>query len=566
MPLYNIKTKTMKTKLLIILTVLCGMSNAQTPTWNWAKSAGGNGNDYGNDIVVDAAGNSYVIGTFNDTAIFNTDTLIDKSLNGGNMFLAKYDMNGNLLWVQQAGNPMGFYQTVWCEGTAISIDTSGNIYTAGSYTAKVVFGTDTLPFGNSGVFIAKYNSNGNVLWATSLSPAISVSFGNPLRDITVDINGNCYLTGFHNPWGASNPDTLTNKGISDIFLCKINNSGILQWIKSNGGTATDQGFFIHLDTASNIYIGGYFNSDTAYFGGITIIKNITPITAAQVPFIAKYNSSGNPQWVKQGDEYNAWYIDAASDYIGNIYSQIPFITDTIIVNSTTYISKGIGDILLTKINSSGNVVWIKQFGGTGDDGVEAINMDTSGNIIAYGYFQDTIILGIDTLIASSTYDYFLVKYNSSGNIISASALHSGSDIIEMALDINGNAYFTSYYSGTANFGSTNLTSVNSNWDIFVAKLSQGTLTNISDNYILKDKLLIFPNPFSSQAVLQADNLLKGATLTVYNCFGQTVKQIKNISGQAVTLLRDNLPSGLYFIRLTEENKIIAVDKLVISDK
>lgn len=83
--------------------------------------------------------------------------------------------------------------------------------------------------------------------------------------------------------------------------------------------------------------------------------------------------------------------------------------------------------------------------------------------------------------------------------------------------------------------------------------------------INNDQVRIFPNPFSSEATLQTDKLLKNATLTVDNCFGQTVKQIKNISGQTVTLSRDNLPSGLYIIRLTEENKIYT-DKLVITDK
>ena len=79
-------------------------------------------------------------------------------------------------------------------------------------------------------------------------------------------------------------------------------------------------------------------------------------------------------------------------------------------------------------------------------------------------------------------------------------------------------------------------------------------------------LTIFPNPFSTQTVLQTDIPLHNATLTVYNCCGQQVKQIKNISGQTVTFSRGNLASGLYFVRLTEENKIIAADKLVVSDE
>ena len=54
-------------------------------------------------------------------------------------------------------------------------------------------------------------------------------------------------------------------------------------------------------------------------------------------------------------------------------------------------------------------------------------------------------------------------------------------------------------------------------------------------------------------------------MTVYNVQGQVVKEIKNISGQTVTLFRDNLTSGLYFIQMTEENKIITSNKLLITD-
>lgn len=76
---------------------------------------------------------------------------------------------------------------------------------------------------------------------------------------------------------------------------------------------------------------------------------------------------------------------------------------------------------------------------------------------------------------------------------------------------------------------------------------------------------IYPNPFSSQTTLQTDNPLHNATLTVDNCFGQTVKQIKNISGQTVALSRDNLSSGLYFLHLTQDNQVIATKKILLTE-
>jgi len=80
-----------------------------------------------------------------------------------------------------------------------------------------------------------------------------------------------------------------------------------------------------------------------------------------------------------------------------------------------------------------------------------------------------------------------------------------------------------------------------------------------------NQIIIYPNPFSTQTVLRTDNIFKNATVTIYNIYGQTVKQINNISGQEIILHRDNLPSGLYFVRLTEDNKVITADKLVIAD-
>ena len=56
-----------------------------------------------------------------------------------------------------------------------------------------------------------------------------------------------------------------------------------------------------------------------------------------------------------------------------------------------------------------------------------------------------------------------------------------------------------------------------------------------------------------------------ASILVYNSFGQKVKEIINVSGQTITLNRENLSSGVYFIRLIQDNKIIATDKLVITD-
>jgi hypothetical protein len=95
---------------------------------------------------------------------------------------------------------------------------------------------------------------------------------------------------------------------------------------------------------------------------------------------------------------------------------------------------------------------------------------------------------------------------------------------------------------------------------------------INENKLNPYSLTISPNPFSTQTTLHSDKPLKDASLTVYNLFGQEVKEMKNISGQSITLQRDNLPDGLYFIRLFAPSpegegrgEVIATDKLIITN-
>lgn len=81
---------------------------------------------------------------------------------------------------------------------------------------------------------------------------------------------------------------------------------------------------------------------------------------------------------------------------------------------------------------------------------------------------------------------------------------------------------------------------------------------------VSEKVSIYPNPFDSYATLELHSPADHAEINIYNCFGQLVKQLQNISGQTVTLTRDNLPGGLYFLRLTEDNKTVTTNKLMIT--
>ena len=90
------------------------------------------------------------------------------------------------------------------------------------------------------------------------------------------------------------------------------------------------------------------------------------------------------------------------------------------------------------------------------------------------------------------------------------------------------------------------------------------IAGIYETNLSVKKTLFFPNPFSSKTDLNPNIALENATLTLYNSLGNQLKQFENISGQTFTLFRNTLTSGLYFAILSEDNIVIAIDKLTIS--
>jgi hypothetical protein len=81
----------------------------------------------------------------------------------------------------------------------------------------------------------------------------------------------------------------------------------------------------------------------------------------------------------------------------------------------------------------------------------------------------------------------------------------------------------------------------------------------------KFSVSVSPNPFSTETILQTNQNFKNASLIMYNSLGLEVRQLRNINEHNITIFRENLPCGLYFIRLTENNKTIAMEKVVIID-
>ena len=267
--------------------------------FQWAKQIGGIGIDNGNGISTDDLGLVYVTGDFQDSAQFAIGEPAETTLVAHDfidLYLAKFDQDGNLVWVVQAGGESTD------SGNDLVIDDSGNSYIAGHFYQTLIFNEGlasevTLESGGQDdMFTAKFDNNGQFLWAKS---AGSFEEDNA-ESIAKDALGNIYITGYFSEAmtfeeGEVNEITLFSIDATDIFIAKYSPNGVLQWVRQAGGTSTQEARAITLDLAGNIYITGHYQ-DTMIFGE----GGPTGFTAqgGRDIFLAMYGSNGSFQLAK----------------------------------------------------------------------------------------------------------------------------------------------------------------------------------------------------------------------------------------------------------------------------
>lgn len=460
----------MKKFLLLFVFALTGfIVNSQNCFW--AKSAGSNQDEFAYGITTDTNGDVYVTGCFQGNSItFGTTTLINSNPGGYAYFLVKYSAGGQVLWAQGANSG--------AIGYGVTADDAGYIYVTGTFAAQsITFGTQTLT-GNTvsyaDVFVVKYDTNGNAIWASGMG-GNSYDYG---KSIAVDGSGNVYVTGNFYSTSITFGSSIINNGgtnYTDYFIAKFDSNGSPVWAKSAGGTRYEYGNGVTFNNGK-IYVTGNFESDSATFGSYTL-HNGEPGNA--VLFTVSYDVSGNVLWAKEVDGLwgNVEGNGIAHDLSGNIFvtgSNSSY--DAVFGNDTLgSLQSGNYDIFIVKYNSSGDVLWAKDAGGTNADYSNAVATDSVGNAFITGYYNSTkIIFDDDTLTSStsnSTPEIFIAKYDSAGNMIWAkSAGGTSSDIsYGIATGSDDNVYFTGLFHGTATFGDVTLTST-TNTDMFVADI------------------------------------------------------------------------------------------------
>ncbi len=554
--------------------------SAQTPSWAWAGNAGGTAEVESRAATADTSGNLYVAGRYDlGYAIFGSDTLF----NSGNsdLFFAKYDPAGNLVWSMRAGGSGSD------RANALITDKTGNIYLAGFFSSSyLVLKSDTLwnPGGPpmADWFLAKFDPNGNILWATSGS---DTNQWDEADIIGMDPLGNVYLGGTY--FGVKpvyGTDTLynNNPGTSDMFLAKFDPSGNMLWARSAGGNSWDFAESMTCSLTGDIYVAGNFMSTNLFVGTHTVV-NSSP--GKEEIFLAKYDMSGNVLWVKNmpGDSAD-FGAHVTTDPLGNIYLASNFSGDSLNFggNVTAYNTSAPSsiyhhDIAFTKFDANGNALWVRTASGSDNEETKSIAADPDGNVYVAGYFKgDSMVVGSTTLYPVGGYDIFIIKYDTAGNMqwaISAGgsgseqwphiATHGGmlwSTGGKMQAGM-GSLYVSGYFdSPSITFGSDQATSSGSN-NMFVAKLGTSPTTAVQsiDNNMA---VSVYPNPGSGKFLVQTAG---ASNVAVYNAIGTKILE-KNVNKYSGPLELDlsGYAGGIYFVKVSSGAE--SVTRKVIVDK
>lgn len=336
-----------------------------------AKSMSGVGYNYANQILIDGKQNIYVAGRFTQSIQIENQTL--NSRGDSDIFLAKYNAQGKLVWVKQEGGsdadaPYG-----------IGKDKQGNIYLTGDFGRTATFGSFSLKsIGYNDIFLAKYDENGNCSWAKRYGG----SGEDQPKSMITDAEGNCYVAGYtFSPILSFGTQTLKSYGDVDGFLVKFSPNGEITWAKSVGGANTDEARSVALDSKGNVYITGFFK-EKAQFDNISLAAN----SPSSDIFMAKFSNSGQAIWAKNagsaiGDEGSAIAIDASDNiYITGWFSGAAAFEEHKIS------SAGGQDVFLAKYNTEGKCQAAYSIGGTSTD--EGQTLTTHQNsVFLGGYFR-----------------------------------------------------------------------------------------------------------------------------------------------------------------------------------
>ena len=568
------KNEIAKMKKILLSTVLAIgtlLGQSQQIDLAWARSTGGTGSDRLASIALDASGNVYEVGIFQDT-ILNSGSASDLISNGSfDIFIQKLDNSGNLLWSKSIGG-IG-YEFV----SSIQIDNVGDVYIAGNFRDTVDFDPDAgvynlISKGDRDVFVQKLDANGSFIWVKAIG-GIGIE---SVSELALDASSNVFIAGTFQSGvdfdpGAGVVNLPYGGGFYDCFIEKLDVNGNFVWVNSIGGNGQDNLEALNVDNLGNIYTAGVF-ADTVDFDPGAGVNNLIAPTGRNI-FIQKLDNTGAFTWAKSIGGAGSTHVNSLGvDDVGNVYLLGGF-RDTIDfdpgVGIHNLVANGMGidgpvnDIFIEKLDVNGNFIWVKAISGNSDKYGYSLSVDNLNNLYISCSFSDTLDVdpstAVQNIISNGDEDAFVEKFDNNGNFswIKSIGGKESDFAVDIVTDDLGDVYVAGAFRDTVDcdpgVGIVNLIS-KGNRDGFTMKLEveKPVIKGIDENG--NDNIVIYPNPTHGMVNVVYSKIIK--KVEVIDVTGSIKLQV---SSNTIDL--STLNAGIYFLKISTD-KGIDVKKLV----
>ncbi len=532
--------------LIIAFVISSFLVNAQG--WMWAKHFNGTGQNVPSDVIQDQQGNYYVYGSFTGTVTQDTITLNSAGLY--DVFIAKYNKNGQIIWLKQISG------TATESAVSIVLSNDGNyIYISGTTNGTANFdGNNITSSGGLDVFLAKYALDGTLQWVHNTAYGTG-NHGN--GSFTLDASGNIIQLGVFKTSVTFYGGTTTlndASGIRQNYIAKYDADGNLLWTKQiqddNAST------FAKTVTACS---DGYFISGN-YQGNLFLDIDTITSTGLNDGFLYKTDLNGNGLLVRKITGNNDDYIwKHKSDENGNQYLTGYFKSTRLKIDSTgvdtsllslNNVSSGTYDLFLTKYNSSGTLQWTRTVGSSNNDYSYNIN-EINGTIIITGSYGGAISFDSYSLTNDGASDAFAAVCNSSGQFTGAyKAAGTQNDAGKSCVyNSTGRNFVT-----TGEFYSTSLT------------IGSNQFTNSVQDFTTRDAYIARYGCFDSVSI-------SSANVSCYGLSNGTATATPTLGSAPYTYLWSNdsttatvtgLAAGTYIVTVTGTNNCTATSSVTIS--
>ena len=533
----------------------------QNLEYDWMRQVGAHRSAYdgGQGIVRDAGGNVYTTGYFNGSAIFCNDTL-HEFLAGSCIFLSKRDAAGSCLWTRHIGTrdslQDGLLFLYSNTGNAIALDALGNVLVAGAFSDTAMFGaTQLVSAGGTDLFLAKYDANGNCLWAQRGGGA-----GNDVaQSVGVDASGIATITGSYRGSASIGSASFTSQGLDDGFIARYDAAGNFLWARSMGGTGVDTGVDVAVDATGNSYVIGVFTTSATF--GTTTLNG----TGTRDLFLANYDVNGDPLWVKgstgTGTRQGTSLVLGANGQLyitGSFFGSVDLGTVQLTGDPVD------GRAFLASYTTSGTDLWVQQFQVSGSSSGHALAARPGGDVVLVGGLSGTATFGTTTLSTVGLFDMMVAGFNAAGTPLWAKSvsgtsadacqgvgLWADAQSVFLTGGFGGVIYWQILSGGSVSFdpGDPNATLFAPNmFDVFVAKYDVDESVSIAEANAASVALTISPNPVDRAFTLTSDApLMSGSAIIVRDMTGRTVPLSFTIHSGGATIDASGLAQGAYTI-------------------